>query len=254
VNLDQNKIWAPDLAPVNAQGVFSPKNEQVSPGGQVVLATCQYPEAIVKTMNLFDELNYQNPDFIDLYNKYFKPMIGTTDLRTNTPLRTSSLLAGNNILLDAQAINDAKAAGVTTLDPSTLDPRISGDKDLIQGALDYDNLGMGGWYALTADQQTDDLKNQYLNMYVGHWDMYTVGNLFLNGLANGTYAEKDIAFTGQTDSYADYWDALSSLQNTTYLQIMSGAASIDTFDSFVTQWKQQGGDTITAEVNKAIAP
>jgi len=32
-----------------------------------------------------------------------------------------------------------------------------------------------------------------------------------------------------------------------------GAASIDEFDKFVAQWKQLGGDQITAEVNEWYA-
>ncbi|MCL2461347.1 MAG: hypothetical protein FWF44_01670 [Defluviitaleaceae bacterium] len=245
---NQSTVWAPNLAPVNAQGVFSPKNESVNPGGQVVLATCKYPEAIIKTANLFDELSYRNPDWEDVYQKYFAAAVGTTDLRTNSPLRYAGLIAQSNALIQSQVMNDYISTGTLNLDP-----RVAGDIDLINGAYTWATANdMDQWYSMSDADKTDDVKAHFQNEYIGHW--YNVcGNLFINGIANGTYSEMYPAYTGQTDSYAQYWQALTELQNTTYLQIMSGAASIDTFDTFVTQWKQQGGDQITSEVNAVLA-
>lgn len=46
---------------------------------------------------------------------------------------------------------------------------------------------------------------------------------------------------------------LDKLELETFTKIIMGAASIDEFDKFVAQWKQLGGDQITAEVNEWYA-
>jgi multiple sugar transport system substrate-binding protein/putative aldouronate transport system substrate-binding protein len=38
------------------------------------------------------------------------------------------------------------------------------------------------------------------------------------------------------------------MEDETFLKIILGTAPIDSFDQFVTDWKAQGGDEITAEV------
>jgi putative aldouronate transport system substrate-binding protein len=44
------------------------------------------------------------------------------------------------------------------------------------------------------------------------------------------------------------WDNLQALESTAFLKIILGTAPIDSFDQFVTDWKAQGGDDVTAEV------
>ncbi|MNL86936.1 hypothetical protein D3C87_2158660 [compost metagenome] len=43
---------------------------------------------------------------------------------------------------------------------------------------------------------------------------------------------------------------LSKLESETYLKIIYGEKPIDYFDEFVKEWKANGGDQITAEVNQ----
>ena len=42
---------------------------------------------------------------------------------------------------------------------------------------------------------------------------------------------------------------LADLQYETFYKIITGEATIDSFDTFVTEWKAQGGTEITAELN-----
>jgi multiple sugar transport system substrate-binding protein/putative aldouronate transport system substrate-binding protein len=48
------------------------------------------------------------------------------------------------------------------------------------------------------------------------------------------------------------WVNLKTMEDSTFLKIILGTASIDTFDQFVKDWKAQGGDDITAEVQASI--
>ena len=48
---------------------------------------------------------------------------------------------------------------------------------------------------------------------------------------------------------ATYGTTLSFMQNDAFLKIIMSETSLDTFDTFVSDWKRQGGDEITQEVN-----
>lgn len=43
---------------------------------------------------------------------------------------------------------------------------------------------------------------------------------------------------------------LNKLRDNTFLAIIMGESPVDYFDTFVKQWKAQGGDEISAEVNE----
>ena len=43
---------------------------------------------------------------------------------------------------------------------------------------------------------------------------------------------------------------MDKLQSETFVNIIMGTQKPETFDDFVKQWKEMGGDTITDEVNE----
>jgi putative aldouronate transport system substrate-binding protein len=55
-----------------------------------------------------------------------------------------------------------------------------------------------------------------------------------------------------TPTMIDKWANLKKLEDETFLKIVLGTAPIDAFDQFVADWKAQGGDEITAEVQAAV--
>ncbi len=52
----------------------------------------------------------------------------------------------------------------------------------------------------------------------------------------------------QTETMSQKWSNLQKLEEETVLKIIVGQSPVDEFDNFVSQWKAQGGDEITAEV------
>lgn len=56
-----------------------------------------------------------------------------------------------------------------------------------------------------------------------------------------------------TSTMVKKWSTLLALQEETFTKIISGSQSLDTFDSFVEQWKSLGGDAITEEMQQAYA-
>ena len=54
---------------------------------------------------------------------------------------------------------------------------------------------------------------------------------------------------GSLPSQSEYKTELDKLQNTTYIDIITGSLSIDEFDRFVEKWMKQGGEQLTKEAN-----
>lgn len=62
----------------------------------------------------------------------------------------------------------------------------------------------------------------------------------------------DAAFYGVTTGMKKFNANLTKLEQETFVKIVMGEKGIDTFDSFVTQYKKQGGDTIIKEVRENV--
>ena len=63
---------------------------------------------------------------------------------------------------------------------------------------------------------------------------------------------KSPVFWGTTETMEDYWTNLTTLEDETFMKIVMGEESIDAFDRFVEEWKAQGGDMITEEVQEYV--
>jgi len=58
-------------------------------------------------------------------------------------------------------------------------------------------------------------------------------------------------FNGEpTNTMKKNWEQLQTMEKQIYTNIIYGKASIDEFDKFVADWKAQGGDQITKEINE----
>lgn len=54
------------------------------------------------------------------------------------------------------------------------------------------------------------------------------------------------------DEFDQYWTQLQDLEDQTIMSIMTGQADISAFDTYVQNWKAQGGDTILAAVDAFV--
>lgn len=82
--------------------------------------------------------------------------------------------------------------------------------------------------------------------WINYHARYVASNLFDNLVV--TYP----AFSFTTESMSDLWPSLQTLEQTTFLQIITGEKSVDEFESFVDQWYAQGGETVTQEINDIL--
>lgn len=62
---------------------------------------------------------------------------------------------------------------------------------------------------------------------------------------------KSLSFD-RTNTMDKKWANLETLEYTTFTKIITGKEPLSSFDTFVKKWKNQGGSTITTEIQKAI--
>jgi putative aldouronate transport system substrate-binding protein len=73
---------------------------------------------------------------------------------------------------------------------------------------------------------------------------YVGGKIVLNPLNVEVYNQ----YYGLTKTMETKWVNLSKLENEAFMRIIIGDAPLDYFETFVSEWKKQGGDEVTKEV------
>lgn len=126
-------------------------------------------------------------------------------------------------------------------------------KALVEGA-DYSNLYYVPQTLLMA-QQAADYAKMGNDAPAGSWLSYITRYVGANpAMMYGEEVQPVYpAFSFVTDSMADLKPNLDTLEQTTFLKIITGELPVDAFDQFVTEWYAQGGQMMTDEVNEIIA-
>ena len=252
--------WVPVLAPVNAHGQYRPANELLWFGGQAVLASHSNPEAVIKAMNLVDEVrNWRNPEFSHLWEEYIRPFEGTVE--GIFPL--NSLIVPDYRYEIARIITNYRETGGLEIPDFLYYYR-----PVIESALFDAQGGMEDWWALSNEERSaylappedeEEVISQQLffqlRRYTGYWAYGVVGEMFLAGMNDGTYIEMIPAFPAlpeATPALNEYADSLMELQRTTFIQIILGRLPLEAFDEFVIEWFEMGGELVTNEVNQLV--
>lgn len=74
-----------------------------------------------------------------------------------------------------------------------------------------------------------------------------------NPLVNDKYIPVYNAYSGQTETMQAKWANLKKMEEETFAKIIMGKADISEFDTFVENWKSQGGDQILKEINEELS-
>ncbi len=69
---------------------------------------------------------------------------------------------------------------------------------------------------------------------------------------NDKYIPVYNAYNGQTETMQAKWANLKKMEEETFAKIVMGKADISEFDTFVENWKNQGGDQILKEINDEL--
>lgn len=126
---------------------------------------------------------------------------------------------------------------------------------VIAGEMDYDDQCGDGktWYngyttvmdkGLRAAFETNLATANAWGWATGAWEVQRNSDM-IERFPEACYAD--------TPSMERLWTAMETLEEEYFLKVMIGEASLDEWDSFVSEWKSIGGDTITAEVEEYIA-
>lgn len=70
---------------------------------------------------------------------------------------------------------------------------------------------------------------------------------------NDKYMPVYNAYSGQTETMEAKWANLKKMEEETFAKIITGKADISEFDTFVENWKSQGGDQILKEINDELS-
>ena len=70
---------------------------------------------------------------------------------------------------------------------------------------------------------------------------------------NDKYIPVYNAYSGQTETMQAKWANLKKMEEETFAKIIMGQADISEFDTFVKNWKSQGGDQILKEINDELS-
>ena len=70
---------------------------------------------------------------------------------------------------------------------------------------------------------------------------------------NDKYIPVYNAYSGQTETMETKWANLKKMEEETFAKISMGKADISEFDTFVENWKNQGGDQILKEINDELS-
>lgn len=218
---DTKAEWRAYAAPLDANGEYVTHTAPVTDRYLVVRKGYEYPEAVVKLLNVFTRLerrldpNIQETQWLDEYASQ-----SGVQLRHYYPF---------DLLLDYSDAVDKRYDNLQSVlegrrDPATLDP------DTYQ------------LYEMTETEHQNPKKN------LDAWKPAAAYEYGVGVIRKTPMIKVNSVFYGSTPAMGAKWATLEQLENETYLKIIVGDQSLDSFDEFVKQWRMQGGDEITKEI------
>ncbi|MBO7743524.1 extracellular solute-binding protein [Paenibacillus sp. MWE-103] len=232
--------WVAYPGPVDDNGNLNTHMQPPSRDYMVVRKGFEHPEALMKGINLTVGVNRHATDLPDGVQNQWDTTVQNTNIDDALNIFRVNMDDTNAVSTRRHAILDALNGKV---DPATLEP------DAKQ-AYDYAKK-------YVKDPATDTLVDKYypqadkdgLNpTTIGGFQAYIVGGAPLDN----KYNEVSSLLYSPTATMKSRWANLTKMENETFLKIVIGEAPLDSFDTFVKDWKAQGGDTITKEVEAAI--
>ncbi|CAI6067483.1 extracellular solute-binding protein [Cohnella sp. JJ-181] len=206
-------VSAVDGASVKASVGFS------ASGYTVVRKGAKHPEAVVKMLNLFEELVHgsrrDESQFI-------------TVVENGSGINTSRLAVVQSGVSNQGAIDSIHLLreAVNNQDAGILKDAVTAT-DFYQPTVDYRrDRKMENW----------TMAHQFQGLEV-LLDNYTGDRLLMT------------AFGGQTPTMTEKWATLDKLEKEVFTKLVMGAASVDEFDAFVDDWRKLGGEDILKEIN-----
>ncbi|MFS0724925.1 extracellular solute-binding protein [Paenibacillus sp. 1P07SE] len=229
VKNNQEANWQAYALPLDDEGVFNAHIATPSTDFVVVRKGYEHPEVAMKLSNNLLKQEQENTFDPSKGGPGYYPLRvvhAPSDEIEFTVEATRELLAGNKTAEDYQ---DAKTYKLLQSDLASI-KSIKNEP--------YDVLDIETW-------------NPEAN-----WGAWTRSYSIMVGgspLVDTNINEVPSLIYEQTPMMENRWVNLRKIEDETFLRIIMGAAPLETFDTFVEDWKRQGGDQITQEVADALA-
>lgn len=217
---DKKADWQVYPQPALDEASYPAKSEVKNGFSYYLVASkkMKHPEALIQLLNLFVDKQSNDADYITdaegrMVHAYSPVNISTPD----------NNLYNQRLIADAIEKNDPSGL------PAQTKQNYDNVKRMQEGSTDKIDWGLGHIFA---PESTLSVLDRY----------YFTPKHYV----------KDAWYGSPTPAMTKYLAALNDLEDQTFTKIIKGQ-SIDSFDKFVTQWKAEGGDEITKEVNEAYA-
>lgn len=211
--------WKPYPVP-SVDGTPTKASAGFSASGYVVVRKgFEHPEAVVKMLNLHEEVVHgsrrNEGQFITVEE-------GGERINTSRLSIVQSGVSNDGVIESLKLLREAIK---------------NEDESLLKDALtETDKYGPTVDYLKTGNMDNWAVAHQYFG-FEATMDNYTGDRLLMT------------AFGGQTPTMTDKWATLDKLEKETFTKIIMGAASVDEFDKFVEDWNKLGGEAILQEIN-----
>ncbi|WP_409344924.1 extracellular solute-binding protein [Paenibacillus sp. MBLB4367] len=224
-NLSKDAKWIPYPVPsIDAKPALLQHPLNINYGYWVVKKGTKNPEAVLKMAEEWIKLFYLNSSD-DLFKKYNYDKDTKISYWMNAPVKMFKSFKNAEISVHLESL--LKSGAAATADQlAKLTPEEREEYDSIQKFKKGD-MSLWGWASRS--------------------DLGGSGSI-ITGYGKNNQFLADQFFGTPTQAMVQKQANLNKLELETFTKIILGD-SLDTFDSFVTQWKKQGGDEITQEVN-----
>lgn len=222
VKNDPKAEWRPYLAPLTQEGKFN--NHMQAPALRYLMISkdCKNPEAVMKVVNLMNRLERrQDP----MYGKFYN-----SNPEINNDIKPFFPVYFNIDYADAVARKSVAY------------------KDAFEGKTKVEDLDAEGQLNLKHYKTETETPKKDLAAYSAYTAYYYGAVPTMDERVN----KVEGLFYGQTKTMETKWASLTKLEDEAFLKIIMGEEPIEYFDTFVKQWKEMGGDAITAEVEEMI--
>lgn len=222
--------WRAYFTPLSEDGKYYTHMPDPTSKYVVVSKSCKNPEAAFKIINylIANEQQWTDDGIINSSNLY--PLWNGYDNADEIEVSTETL--------------EKYLAGEITMDDVDFSQHklLKSDMEAVKELKKepYDDFSLDKW------NLDSDLAKSKLPRLV---------SLLVGGApyVNDKYIPVYNAYSGQTETMQAKWANLKKMEEETFAKIIMGKADISEFDTFVENWKNQGGDQILKEINDDLS-
>ena len=226
--------WRAYFTPLSEDGNYY--THMAEPTTQYVVASkaCKNPEAAFKIVNYL----------IKNEQKWVDEGVSTTEMGTADFYPLYNTYDNADEIEVSYDVLTKYLAGETTMDDVDFSTHklLKSDMEAVKKLKKepYDDFSLDKWN-LDSDIAKNNLP-RLVSILVG--DAPSV---------NEKYVPVYNAYNGQTETMETKWANLKKMEEETFSKIVMGKADISEFDTFVKNWKSQGGDQILKEINDELS-